>query len=256
MHTTRNQISRSNIRITISILTLAVSFLLISMLAGKLQYNFTTIIVNFALGLLITPVMASVIEWAGHKYLCHRKFEFLRRIYTIHSAHHHLYFPPWRYVTGGKVKRIPILNKNIHVPQISKLQNVMTHLGQIGFYTFLGIIFISLPAWLLSQNVFFLLGTLSGVIIISNLFIYIHDAVHRPGNHKMLENQKWFLFIDEHHYIHHVDTESNFNFLLPIADWLFATYRSNLTKSETEKYGSIDIAKTRIIGFGESVSKR
>jgi hypothetical protein len=35
-----------------------------------------------------------------------------------------------------------------------------------------------------------------------------------------------------HHYIHHVDTEANANFLVPLADWAMGTLRLSLTDGE------------------------
>ena len=66
-----------------------------------------------------------------------------------------------------------------------------------------------------------------------------------------METQAWFRFLDEHHYIHHVDTEANVNFLLPLADWLFGTLRRTLTNEELLRHGSRQAAKSHVIGVGE-----
>jgi sterol desaturase/sphingolipid hydroxylase (fatty acid hydroxylase superfamily) len=66
-----------------------------------------------------------------------------------------------------------------------------------------------------------------------------------------METQTWFCFLDEHHYIHHVDTEANVNFLLPLADWLFGTLRRTLTSEELTRHGSREAAKSFVRGVGE-----
>ena len=45
------------------------------------------------------------------------------------------------------------------------------------------------------------------------------------GSGPLIERLPWFPFLARHHYLHHLDVESNANFLLPFADWLFGTLR-------------------------------
>jgi hypothetical protein len=221
-----------------------------SVSVGMLPQDLFGGVAAFITGLIITPIIASPIEWLVHRYVYHRSFSLFRRIYAVHLAHHHLYFPTWRYVTGGPARRIPILAKSVSVPQFSKLRNAITYLAHFAFYMTIGAAFIWLPAWLISQRVEFLAGAVVGTAIISNLFIIVHDSIHRPGSHRIIESQAWFRFLDDHHYIHHVDTEANVNFLLPLSDWLFGTLRRTLTAEELAKHGSKEAAKSRIVGAG------
>ena len=87
----------------------------------------------------------------------------------------------------------------------------------------LGAIVIWLPAWLLTGDVSFLVGLVAASAVVSNLFVVVHDTIHRPGSHRIVEAQPWFAFLDRHHYIHHVALGTNLNFLLPLADLLFGT---------------------------------
>lgn len=230
--------SLSHVRIATVTALLILCFWAISSLAGVLAHNVAGTTAAFGTGLVITAIIASPIEWIVHRYIYHRSSIIFRRIYAVHLAHHHLYFPPWRYVTRGSAQRIPILGTDLRVPQASKWDNAMTYFAHFGFYMTLGAALIWTPAWLVSQSVPFLLGAMFGTILFSNLFIIVHDATHRPGCHSFIESRGWFRFLDEHHYIHHVNTEVNFNFLLPLADWLFGTLRRTLTKEEIAKYGS------------------
>ena len=88
-------------------------------------------------------------------------------------------------------------------------------------------------------------------MIFSDLFVRVHDAIHYPGIYPFLDSQLWFRFLDRHHYIHHVDTEANVNFLLPLADWLFGTMRRTLTPEELAIHGPLDEAKACPIGMSE-----
>jgi hypothetical protein len=81
--------------------------------------------------------------------------------------------------------------------------------------------------------------------------VTVHDTIHRPGAHPWIERTAWFRFLDRHHYIHHVDTEANVNFLLPLADWLYGTMRRTMTDEEIDRHGTWQEAKAVLIGHGE-----
>ncbi len=72
----------------------------------------------------------------------------------------------------------------------------------------------------------------------------------------MVEAQPWFAFLDRHHYIHHVALGANLNFLLPLADLLFGTLRTELTAEELELHGPLELAKARPVGEGERARAR
>jgi sterol desaturase/sphingolipid hydroxylase (fatty acid hydroxylase superfamily) len=86
--------------------------------------------------------------------------------------------------------------------------------------------------WGLTGNPFFCAGVGGAGVVLFSLFGKVHGTIHRPGTHPRLEAQPWFAFLERHHYIHHVDTEANENFLVPLADWLFGTLRRSITDQE------------------------
>ena len=251
MNTAQTQRPLNVARVAAASALLLLLFATVCVAAGRLPSNVAGVSLAFVAGLLVTPFVASPFEWLVHRYVYHRAAWVLRRIHTVHVAHHFLYFPTWRYVTGGPARRIPVLARGVAVPQGSALGNAATYLAHFGFYMTIGALVIWLPAWRLSQSLPFLLGTLAGTAVISNLFITVHDAIHRPGSHPLMESQGWFRFLDEHHYIHHVDTEANVNFLLPLADLLFGTLRTRLTAEELVRHGTRAAAKSRVVGRGE-----
>jgi len=207
----------------------------------------------FGVGLLLTPMLASPFEWLVHRYVYHRHaVPGLGRIYSIHHhSHHRVFFPTWRYVTDGPPRRIPILSEGTEGVSGGGLDSALTRAAHFGFYMLLGLFLIVTPAWLATRHRAFLAGVLVALVVVSNLFITVHDTIHRPGSHRLLEAQPWFRFLDDHHYIHHVDNEANVNFLLPLADWLFGTLRRSLTAEELQRHGSREAAKARRIGTGE-----
>jgi hypothetical protein len=198
-------------------------------------------------------MIASVLEWLVHRYVYHRRLlPFARRIYAIHHRGHHFeIFPTWRYVTNAPMRRHPILRADVSQLNPPGWRNALVKLSHFAFYMTIGCIFIWLPAWILTNSVGFMAGILATSIIVSDLFVRVHDAIHYPGIHRIIEAQGWFRFLDRHHYIHHVDTEANVNFLLPMADWLFGTMRRELTPEELAHHGTLAEAKAHPVGQSE-----
>src|SRR5439155_15326267 len=126
---------------------------------------------------------------------------------------------------------------NVHE---SKWRSRLTGCAHFSFYMLLSGLAIWLPAALAAHNSVFLGGMIAASALISYLFIAVHDAIHHRGLHRFIAAQPWFKFLDDHHYIHHVDTESNVNFLLPLGDALFGTLRLSLSREELAKHGSPD----------------
>jgi hypothetical protein len=208
-------------------------------------------VVAFVLGLALIPIVASPIEWFVHRFVYHEAVvRPLRAIFTVHTAHHYAFFPTWRYVTGGPARRLTI-RKRTPDANVSPVRNAGVRLTHFAWYMTIGAVVVWLPAWLLTADVPFLVGLVVASAVVSNLFIVVHDTIHRPGSHRIVEAQPWFAFLDRHHYIHHVALGANLNFLLPLADLLFGTLRTEMTDEELERYGSLQLAKARPVGEGE-----
>ncbi len=79
-------------------------------------------------------------------------------------------------------------------------------------------------------------------LVVSYLLIRVHDVIHYPAN-RLMERQAWFQFLDRHHYIHHIDTRANLNFLLPLCDLSFGTLRLELSPKERRRWPSFEEAK-------------
>lgn len=203
------------------------------------------------LGLLVIPVVASPIEWFVHRFVYHAAvIRPLKAIFVVHTAHHYAFFPTRRYVTSGPPRRLSIRERtpDIHV---SALRNAGVRLAHFFWYMSFGAVLIWTPAWFLTHNTAFLVGLVIASATVSNLFIVVHDTIHRPASHRIVEAQPWYPFLDRHHFIHHVDLGTNLNFLLPLADLLFGTLRTVMTTDELNRHGTLAAAKQRPIGQGE-----
>ena len=203
------------------------------------------------LGLLVIPLVASPLEWFVHRFVYHEPaVPPLRAIFTVHTAHHYAFFPTWRYVTGGPARRLSI-RKGSSDAHVSPVRNAGVRLAHFSWYMAIGAVVVWVPAWLLTGDVPFLAGLVVASAVVSNLFIVVHDTIHRPGSHRMVEAQPWFAFLDRHHYIHHVALGANLNFLLPLADLLFGTLRTTMTQEELDRHGPLEVAKATLAGQGE-----
>ncbi len=220
--------------------------------AGQLRSGEVALVLSFSLGILLVPLLASPLEWMVHRFVYHEPVvRALRPIYTVHTAHHYTYFPTWRYVTSGAPRRLGLTGDGAPSIRESKWGNARVRLAHFSWYMGIGAIAIWIPAWLLTGNRAFLVGVIVSSAIVSNLFIAVHDTIHRPGSHRLIEAQPWYRFLDRHHYIHHVDLGANLNFLLPLADWIFGTLRTELTTEEIASHGTLEKAKATPIGQGD-----
>lgn len=239
-----------------TIVIVAISFAVMAWISSVNRDSFPKGLLVFAIGAAIVPFLASPIELFVHRFVYHQPvISSLAHIYSIHTAHHFAYFPTWRYITGGSAKRLPLRTEAGSVSD-DPITNAGIRLAHFVWYMTFGVVFMWIPAWLVTHDVVFLAGTIFGSVIVSNLFIVVHDTIHRPGSHRVVEAQPWFNFLDNHHYIHHVALGSNLNFLLPMADLLFGTLQLQLTDEQLRAHGSLKRAKLLRVGEGEPALRK
>ena len=240
--------------------TLAASIILIITLSSLLFASIVVkntpyyIITSVFCGVAITIIGLSLQEWMVHRYLYHRhhKNRLMKLIYTIHHiGHHSVIFATERYVTNGSVKRHPIFEKDITKLGKTPSSNFLTRLSHSGSYILLTCMTIIGPSWLITNNNILLMSTIVATIIICDVVVTVHDAIHYPSQHPIMQNQKWFKFLNNHHFIHHINTEKNVNFLLPLCDFLFGTIKLTLSEDEKRIYGTFELAKQNPIGYSE-----
>lgn len=195
-----------------------------------------------------TVALASLYEWVVHRFVYHRPSRVppLQGIYEIHQRGHHWHrFPPDHYVEHGPVERIPVaLLSTAHPYELcgSAPRRWGAWAGQYALYLAVGIPFVFVPAWLLTANPLFTASAVVSGLVVCYFFIRVHDVIHYPAD-RLMERFGWFQFLDRHHYIHHMDTRVNLNFLLPLTDWLFGTMRREATAAEMRRWPTLEQAK-------------
>jgi hypothetical protein len=192
-------------------------------------------------------LIASIGEWFIHRYAMHRGRRFpLFRLATElhHRAHHCQHFTPDRYIHSGPIEYPSVLGHGTGNLCPTRLSRALTVSSHAAFYLLFGAPIVG-AIWVATANAWFTAGAVTTTIVLIGLFIRVHDAVHYPGA-SYLEHFRWFWFLDEHHYIHHIDTRANTNFLLPLGDLLMGTLRRQLTQAELMRWPSYAAARKRL----------
>jgi hypothetical protein len=204
---------------------------------------------SIAAGVVATLLAASLIEWAVHRWIMHRptRLPLLRLAYEHHHrAHHWINFPPDQYIQAGPVQYVPLWTGRLDRVATSPLAWVATVGAHLAFYALFAVVLVLAPAWLWSGNAAFAWSVTATSVVVLFLFIHAHDAMHYPGL-SPIERLRWFRWLDHHHYIHHVDTGANTNFLLPLGDLLLGTLRRELATEEQRRWPSYEQARARLV---------
>jgi sterol desaturase/sphingolipid hydroxylase (fatty acid hydroxylase superfamily) len=198
-------------------------------------------------GIVAMLLACSVIEWLVHGKLMHRRsrLPLLNLAYDLHhKAHHWIHYPPDAYVQD-EVTYVPLVPPRPERACRTLRETLFAALGQGLFYASFSVPVVAV-AWALTQNgPFVAAGAIVGVTFAA-LAVHVHDAVHCPG-HSPLERFRWFWALDRHHYLHHIDTQANVNFLLPIADWLLGTLRTGTTPTEAIRWPTYAEARANVL---------
>ena len=196
-----------------------------------------------------TFLIFSITEWVVHRWIMHRpsRWPWLQLAFEHHHrAHHWINFPPDQYIQTGPVQYVPLWADRLDRAATTRVGWAVTIASHFAFYGIFAMAVVLMPAWLWSHNLAFAWSaTVTSVVLLSG-FIHVHDAIHYPGL-SPLERFGWFRFLDRHHYIHHIDTGANTNFLLPLGDLFLGTLRRQLTPAELARWPSHEQARRRLV---------
>jgi hypothetical protein len=207
--------------------------------------------ISVLLGVASAGLLASLGEWAVHRYTMHTRWRnrILNIPYTLHHVAHHWHeYTPERFTHAGPVKYHPT-----HDPEslcVSNAARAWVAVQQFVYYSVYALVFLFVPAWWITGNVSFMAGLILPIPVVCVLFVHVHNVTHHPA-HRLIEGFGWFGFLKRHHYIHHIDNGSNVNFLLPLCDGLFGTLRTGLEPGELERWGTYEEALVRVVPVGK-----
>jgi sterol desaturase/sphingolipid hydroxylase (fatty acid hydroxylase superfamily) len=127
----------------------------------------------------------------------------------------------------------------------TRAETAFAAIGQALFYASFSLPLVAL-AWGVTRDAAFVASAGVVATVFVALAVHVHDAVHCPG-HSRLERFRWFWALDRHHYLHHIDTRANVNFLLPLGDLLLGTLRTRMTTAEAARWPSYAAARARVL---------
>jgi sterol desaturase/sphingolipid hydroxylase (fatty acid hydroxylase superfamily) len=209
--------------------------------------SFASVVASVLAGIVAMLLACSVVEWLVHGKLMHRRsrLPLLHLAYDLHhKAHHWIHYPPSAYVQD-EVTYVPLVPPRPERACRTSRETFFAALGQALFYASFSVPIVA-AAWALTRNGPFVAdAALVGATFVA-LAVHVHDAVHCPG-HSPLERFRWFWALDRHHYLHHIDTRANVNFLLPIADWLLGTLRASPTPAEASRWPTYAEARANVL---------
>ncbi|HEY3333204.1 MAG TPA: sterol desaturase family protein [Capsulimonadaceae bacterium] len=178
-----------------------------------------------AIGFVGIFLYASFFEWWFHKYMFHSP-KIVKRTFVHHTLiHHQVYkYEPQSYEWNPPREKDHItmdwwalpLFLLVHAPLLIGMQ------------------------WLTGKPV--AIGGFAAIAVYYGVYEYFHYAMHVPGP-QWFQRSKLFLFVKEHHRVHHKYMLHNLNVFFPLADMVLGTYRTEFTQPRVDRNKGANRAK-------------
>jgi hypothetical protein len=223
MSARRRPLSRARVTAALTGLALGVT----ALVAVAARAGSHAPVLSLVLGVAVTLPVFSAWEWATHRYVYHRiLLPPLRPAFlTHHRDHHFRFFPPSRFTRADVMDGSPQAHPSVWARIAARLLRREVAVPDRWVYFVAGVGLVGGALGALTRNGAFVAGLALCSAVIARLFGEVHGAIHHPGTRPRLERCAVFARLRRHHYIHHLDTEANVNFLVPLADWAFGTLR-------------------------------
>lgn len=182
-------------------------------MAAELPTSFSGFVFDLACGLVLAIIFGSFLEFVVHRYIMHtdllpRTFRAWRysltQVYRRHTTEHHrTYYQRFDHEEDPYGKEISI--------SFTWREMLFTTIVSAPAVFFIALFSpVAASAFILVPVVHFHLW---------NLF---HREMHQP-KHPWWTRTKAYRFLARHHFLHHSDTRTNFNVILPLADFALGT---------------------------------
>ena len=162
------------------------------------------------LGMIVSLVQASLVEWVFHKYWLHRPWA-PKDAFVAHTMIHH---------------QLCKFDDTFHVEEEEQEE-------ALEFQWWVGPLIIAislLPWWGLASlahvpTALCIAFAVPFTVVFSLYhvgFVVFHELMHKPRS-SWFEKSRYFAFVKKHHRIHHYRMNRNLNVVLPIADFFLRT---------------------------------
>ena len=175
-------------------------------------------------GFCIGIVLGSFIEHAIHKYFLHstpkilRKSKYVKSMWQGHAVSHHGRYIPDEHYTQDETNKDEVLTFSWYDGPLIIASAALISFGIAAtIRSLLGIRFI-----------FFMpevMGAIIAFVIYYIAYECLHALMHVPKKFRWLSNTSFMIWLNRHHYQHHLDPRTNLNVILPIADYVWGTKR-------------------------------
>jgi hypothetical protein len=182
-------------------------------------------------------IYCSFYEWFVHRHIMHVKRFPLHDAFRGHTQVHHQIYMGENFLAKG-----PGRPPNVALRWYAFPAMLLSHVP-----------FLALAQWLTGWPVFW--GGVIGCTLYFAGYEYTHYLMHVPKGH-YIERFRWFLFLREHHRLHHKYMLRNLNVFIPLADLCYGTLvTSEGWRSKPQKRRRFLDRRRRTISEAKSATK-
>lgn len=184
-------------------------------------YNtFLGLVIGFIGGL----VLSSFFEHAIHKYFLHstpralRKSIYIKSMWKGHAISHHGSYAPDEHYTQDDTNKAEVLT-------FSWFEGPLIILAATAFVYGIAAVISLLIGTQLSSIFPEVIGAGLAFTLYYISYESLHAIMHVPSKWRWLYKTSVMVWLNRHHYQHHLDPRTNLNVIIPIADYVWGTKR-------------------------------
>ena len=169
-------------------------------------------------------VLGSFFEHAIHRYFLHstpkilRKNKYVKSMWKGHAVSHHGNYAPDEHYTQDETNKNEVLTFSWYEGPLLIASATAFSFGVAALVrSLLGITFNPIMPEVIGVGIAFTLYYIA--------YESLHALMHVPKRWNWLRNTSMMLWLNRHHYQHHVDPRTNLNVIIPIADYVWGTKR-------------------------------
>ncbi len=182
------------------------------------------VIISLLLGFIAGIIIGSFVEHAVHKYFLHNTPKFLRKNTYVKSmfrghvvSHHSTYLPDDHYTQDDTNKAEVLTFSWYEGPLLILAATILIYWTMAAIRLLLGKFEPIMPE---------VVGASTAFALYYCAYEGLHVLMHVPKKMQWLRRTRVLVWMNRHHYQHHVNPSCNLNVILPIADYVWQTRRS------------------------------
>lgn len=147
-----------------------------------------------------------------------RKNSYVKSMWQCHAVSHHgMYMPDEHYTQDNTNKNEVLTFSWYEGPLLTMIATLLSFGAAAIIRSLLGIEFTFIMPEVLGAGIAFAVYYIA--------YEGLHALMHVPKKWRWLRNTRFMVWLNRHHYRHHVDPRTNLNVIIPIADFVWGTKR-------------------------------